>query len=206
MDLAGLLLFAAAYFVAVAVASPGPGIAAIIARVLGRGLAGGPAFIAGFVVGDLIWFTVAAAGLIVIAQTLQPLFLVLKYAGAAWLLYLAWKIWTSPVQPLDADAAPPARDDWQAFSGALMLTLGNPKVAVFFLSIMPLVVDVGALTLPGFMELAFVIVIVITPTLGGYTLLAERARRMIRSTRDFAAINRTSAVAMGAAGIAVITR
>jgi threonine/homoserine/homoserine lactone efflux protein len=60
MSLYGLSIFAAVYVLAVA--SPGPGVAAIVARVLGRGTRGAPAFIAGFLVGDLIWFTFAATG------------------------------------------------------------------------------------------------------------------------------------------------
>jgi threonine/homoserine/homoserine lactone efflux protein len=48
-----------------AVASPGPGIAAVVAGALGRGVRGAPAFIAGFVVGDLVWLTLAATGLAV---------------------------------------------------------------------------------------------------------------------------------------------
>ena len=63
MSAYGLLIFALVY--ALAVATPGPGIAAVIARGLGRGTHGAPAFIAGFLVGDLIWFTLAALGLAV---------------------------------------------------------------------------------------------------------------------------------------------
>lgn len=82
MDVAGLLVFTAAYLVAVA--SPGPGIAAIVARMLGHGLTGATAFITGFLVGDLVWFTVAATGLAMVASSFATLFLVIKYAGAAY--------------------------------------------------------------------------------------------------------------------------
>jgi hypothetical protein len=61
MTLAGLLTFGAVY--GAAVASPGPGVTAVVARVLARGLRGAPAFIAGFLVGDLIWFALAATAL-----------------------------------------------------------------------------------------------------------------------------------------------
>jgi threonine/homoserine/homoserine lactone efflux protein len=87
MTLTGLLVFGAAY--ATAVFSPGPGVAALVARVLARGLRGAPAFIAGFLIGDLVWFTVAATGLALLAQTFAIVFLAVKYAGVAYLLYLA---------------------------------------------------------------------------------------------------------------------
>ena len=60
MPVSGLVLFALTYFVAVA--TPGPGIAAVLARALGKGLKGMPAFIAGFVLGDLTLYAAAAAG------------------------------------------------------------------------------------------------------------------------------------------------
>ena len=57
IPIAHLVVFAAIY--AAAVASPGPGIAALVARVLAEGTRGNGAFVAGFIVGDLIWFAVA---------------------------------------------------------------------------------------------------------------------------------------------------
>jgi threonine/homoserine/homoserine lactone efflux protein len=57
MSLYGLLVFALVY--ALAVATPGPAVAALIARVLGRGTHGMAAFVAGLMLGDLVWFTLA---------------------------------------------------------------------------------------------------------------------------------------------------
>jgi threonine/homoserine/homoserine lactone efflux protein len=96
MSAYGLSVFCLVY--AFAVASPGPGVAAVVARALGRGLSGAPAFIAGFLAGDLIWFTLAATGLAMLAQTAHTVFVVVRYAGAAYLLYLAWRLWTTPAR------------------------------------------------------------------------------------------------------------
>ena len=83
---------------ALAVATPGPGIAAIIARSLAHGSKGAPAFIAGFMIGDLTWFAIAATGLAALARTAATLFVAIKWAGVAYLLYLAWKLWTAPAE------------------------------------------------------------------------------------------------------------
>ncbi len=72
MDLTSLLVFTGALFVAAA--SPGPGIAAIVARVLGRGMNGAIAFTAGVALGDVVWLTFAVLGLAVVAQTFQAVF------------------------------------------------------------------------------------------------------------------------------------
>src|SRR5215813_10657283 len=102
MDLAALVLFASTLLVAAA--SPGPGIAALVARVIGRGPEGASAFAAGLILGDLVWLAVAILGLAVVAQTFHEVFLAIKYAGAAYLIYLAYRMWTAPVAAHDVAA------------------------------------------------------------------------------------------------------
>jgi len=204
MTITSLLLFASVYFVAVA--SPGPGMAAVVARGLAQGMEAAPAFIAGFVVGDLIWFTVAATGLAVIAKTFETLFLAIKYAGCAYLLYIAWKIWTAPVAAGNVEAAHEKVKSWPSFLGSLSLTLGNPKVIVFFLSLMPLVVDVKTITPLAFVEMAVIIVLVFTPVLLTTLYLADRARRIFTSAKALRRINRTTAGIMAGAAVAIAAR
>src|SRR5688500_3482814 len=98
MTIYGLLTFCAVY--ALAVAAPGPGVAAVIAH----GLTGTPAFIAGFMVGDLIWFAIAATGLAALANTAATLFVIIKWVGVAYLLYLAWKLWSAPSASVEVAA------------------------------------------------------------------------------------------------------
>jgi threonine/homoserine/homoserine lactone efflux protein len=204
MSSAGLLVFCAAY--ALATASPGPGIAAILARVLGRGLRGVPAFIAGFVVGDLFWFTIAATGLALVAQTFAVLFVAIKYAGAAYLLYLAWKLWTAPAR--QEDVAIDQRNDGagRLFLGGLAVTLGNPKVIVFFLALLPSVIDLEHLTVLGFVEIALLIVVILSCVLAAYALAAASARRLISSPRTVRAVNRTTGTVMAGAAVAIVAR
>jgi threonine/homoserine/homoserine lactone efflux protein len=204
MTTASLFLFASVY--CVAVASPGPGIAAVIARGLGQGMKAAPAFIAGFIVGDLIWFTIAATGLSVIAQTFETLFQAIKYAGCAYLLFLAWKIWHAPVVAADVEAANETVRSWPSFLGSLSLTLGNPKVIVFFLSLMPLVVDLQSITPLVFVEMAVVIVLVFTPVLAFTLYLSDRARRVFTSRKALQRINRGTAGIMAGAAVAIAAR
>jgi threonine/homoserine/homoserine lactone efflux protein len=202
VTLTSLVIFAAVYFVAVA--TPGPGIAALIARVLGQGLEGVAPFIAGYFIGDMVWLMLAATGLAVVAKTFAGVFLAIKFAGAAYLLYLAWKMATTPVAL--ADTPPPASGGWRAFLASLSLTLGNPKVMVFFLSIMPLFVDVRALCLLTLLQLSVVSAIVIFSTLALYALAANRARGFLRSTRAMKLVHRAAAGLMAGVAVAVATR
>ncbi len=204
MSVSSLLLFAAVYFAAVA--TPGPGVAALVARVLAHGLVGVAPFIAGYVVGDFVWLAIAATGTAVLAHEFAGLFVALKFAGVAYLLYVAWGMARSSAS-LGA-AAPPARAarGWRAFSGSLSLTLGNPKVIVFFLSIMPLVVDLDAMTPASFLAIAGAAMIVLPATLAAYALAANRARAMLRSSRAMRLFRRAAAGVMAGAALAIATR
>jgi threonine/homoserine/homoserine lactone efflux protein len=205
MSLYGLLVFSAIYLLAVA--TPGPGVAAVIARSLARGTQGAAAFIAGFLLGDLIWFALAATGLAALAQTAQTLFVVMKYVGAAYLLYLAYRLWTAPASVASEDVKIEAgQKPLQLFLGSFALTMANPKVMVFFLALLPTVVSLEELTVVGFIEIVIAISIVLPLVLGGYALMAARARRLFKTPRAVRAINRGTGAAMACAAVAVATR
>lgn len=205
MSLYGLLVFAAVYLLAVA--SPGPGVAAVVARSLARGTHGAAAFIAGFLVGDLIWFALAATGLAALAQTAQTLFVVVKYAGAAYLLYLAYRLWTAPASAASEEIkVDTGQRPMQLFLASLALTMANPKTMVFFLALLPTVVRLEDLTAVGFIEIVIAISIVLPLVLGGYVLLAARARRLFKTPSAVRAMNRGTGAAMACAAVAVATR
>ncbi len=205
MDVTALLLFAGALFVAAA--SPGPAVAALVARVLARGTAGAAAFMLGLAVGDVVWLTAATLGLAFVAMTFAWLFIAVKYAGVAYLLYLAWRMWTAPM-PADAGGrlAPRAERPLRLFATGLSLTLGTPKTMLFYLALLPNIVDLAAVTAFGFAELVLVTLIVVTIVDGGYVLLASRIRRLFTSPRALRLVNRGSGAVMAGAAVAIATR
>jgi threonine/homoserine/homoserine lactone efflux protein len=174
---------------------------------LARGSTGAPAFIAGFVVGDLLWFSAAALGLAALAQTAHAAFVLVKYAGALYLLYLAYRFWTAPAKPLaEPDATTLQKRPHALFLGSLTLTLGNPKPMLFFLALLPTVVPLESLSAFGHLEIAGAIALILPLTLGGYVLLATRARSWLRNARAIKLMNRGSGTLMAAAAVAVATR
>jgi threonine/homoserine/homoserine lactone efflux protein len=205
MSFYGLATFCAVYFLAVA--TPGPGVAAVIAQGLARGSRGAPAFIAGFVAGDLIWLLAAAFGLSELAQSAHTAFMIVRYLGAAYLLYLAYKLWTAAAQPLPEIASEPvARRPYSLFLGSLTLTMSNPKPMLFFLALLPTVVPLETLSAFGYLEIAGLIAVILPATLGGYVLVAARARPWLKNPRAIKMVNRGSGTLMAAAAVAVATR
>jgi threonine/homoserine/homoserine lactone efflux protein len=204
MTFYSLAVFGVVY--ALAVATPGPGIAAVIARSLARGMRGSPAFIAGFLIGDLTWFTVAATGLAALAKTAHLAFVIVKYAGVVYLLYLAYRMWTSAAKPVETDEVDDSQKPARLFLGSLALTLGNPKAMVFFLALLPTVVKLETLTVSAFLEIAAVICVIMPAVLASYAYAAARARRLLKSQRAIRVMNRSSAGAMAGAAVAVATQ
>ena len=203
MDHSRLLVFAAAYFAALVL--PGPGVTALVARVLARGAHGSAAFIAGFVVGSLLWFTIAATGLAVVATSFATVFVAIRYAGAAYLLYLAWKLWTAPAKALDAPGASPDSPG-RLFLTGVAINLGNPKVIVFFLALLPTAVDLGTLTPLGFAELALIITAVASGVLAAYALVALRARRLLTSGRAVRLMSRGRCAIIAGVAVTIAAR
>ncbi len=204
MDLTALIIFTTA--LVVAVASPGPGIIALVARVVGRGLHGAGAYVAGFVIGDLIWLTVAILGLSVVAQTFQPVFLAIKYAGAAYLIYLAHRMWTTPARAIDIAADTGGEGRGRLFLTGLAITLGNPKVVAFCVALLPSLIDVTRVGVVGFAELATICVLVLSVVLGGYVAAAARARRLYTSPRAMRMLNRAGGTMLAGAAVAVAAK
>src|SRR3981081_2977163 len=188
MDVAALVLFASTLLVAAA--SPGPGIAALVAQVLGKGPHRAGAFAAGLILGDLVWLGVAILGLAAVARTFHEVFLVIKYAGAGYLIYLAYRMWTAPAAPRDV-TGDGRRDGFaRLFLAGLAVTLGNPKVVAFYLALLPNLIDLPRVGLFGYVELAGISGVILTVVFGAYAIAAARARRLFRSPRAMRLFNR----------------
>jgi threonine/homoserine/homoserine lactone efflux protein len=204
MDIASILFFAAV--VGVAMATPGPTMVALVARVLAGGRRGNAAFGAGLILGDIVWLGAAVFGVAAIATWLHEVMVVLKWAGAAYLVYLAWRLWTAPAALPGAAAARPVARPWREALGGLTLAVSNPKTMMFYIALLPNLVDMRRIDAGTFLELAAVMVVVYAAVLAGYILCADRARRWFVSRAVMRAVNRGCAALMAGAAAAVASR
>ena len=203
MSISALLVFALA--LVVAAGSPGPSIAALVARVLTSGVRDVLPFLAAMWIGEALWLTFAVAGLAVIAKSFAALFLALKFAGIAYLLVLAVKMWTAPAVVRD-DALPSGERPWRMFAAGMMVTLGNPKIMVFYLALLPSLVDLGGVGALGWAELTATMFAVLAMVDIGWALAAAQARRLLRTPRAVRLINRASASVMAGAAVAMAAK
>ncbi len=200
MDMTTLIAFAAAFFVFAA--SPGPDNMTIVARTVTHGAPSGIAYGLGTVAGILIFLTLAAFGLSLIAQEMGVAMTVLRYGGAAYLIWMGVKMWTAPAVVPQLQPVSERRGPFSIFLTGFVLNLGNPKMPLFYVALLPNVVG-ASLTVDHLAALAAVILCVEVVVIGGHVLLAVRARKLLRSERIVRRVNRVAGGVMIGSGVAV---
>jgi threonine/homoserine/homoserine lactone efflux protein len=199
-------LFAYIVILATATAIPGPDVAALIGTSLSSGLARSMTVLAGIMIGHAIWMILAVTGLAAVAQAMGAAFIIVKIAAVAYLLYLAWQLWTAPVDEGEVAANPLVKGGRSSIITGLLISLSNPKALVFFSAIAPTVLPIETL---GFADAAFLVAInslVFLIVLGGWAALAAQARGFLRSAARRRGMNRASAVLIAGTGIAIASR
>jgi threonine/homoserine/homoserine lactone efflux protein len=203
MTLTSLFVFACALFVAAG--SPGPSVAALVARVISKGARDVLPFLSAMWLGEAIWLTCAVAGLAAIAETFHYAFVAIKWLGVCYLLYLAWKMWFASPDS-DGEALPEAQSPTRLFLAGMTVTLGNPKIMMFYMALLPSIIDVRGVTIVGWAELVATMLFVLIFIDFSWTLLAAKARRFLRSRRAIRAANRASAGTMAGAALVIAMR
>lgn len=119
--------------------TPGPTMLLALNNGATRGLRIAAYGIAGAALSDLILIGAVGCGLGAIMQASEHLFVMLKWAGAVYLLYLAWALWHAPATLPSADVvqADGARNGRSAFKRSLLVALSNPKGLLFFSAFLP---------------------------------------------------------------------
>jgi threonine/homoserine/homoserine lactone efflux protein len=203
MDLSAILLFAAV--LAVAIATPGPTVAVLVARVLTLGPARNIGFAIGLVLGDVAWLAAAVFGLAAVAEQAHEIMLALKYLGAGYLIYLAYRMWTAPAaNPMSG--APERKQHLGPVAGGLAMAISNPKTMLFYLALLPNLVPLADISLATFAELVALLTVVYSAVLAAYMISASYARRLITSPRTVRYANRGSAVVMAGTAAVVASR
>lgn len=203
MELITLATFAAA--LVINAGSPGPSIAALVSRVITNGWRDIMPFLAAFWIGEVLWLTVSMAGMVTLAERFYLGFQLVKWGGIVYLFYLAWKMWTAPTG-IGAGALPKQQNPWSMFAAGMALTLGNPKLMVFYLALLPSLIGTHSFSLSIWLPVAATCFIVLMVVDLAWVFAANYARTFLRTPKAMRITNRISATAMGGAAIAIATR
>ena len=192
---------------AILLAIPGPTILLVISYALGHGKRAATATVTGVALGDFTAMTASMIGLGALLSTSATLFTVLKWIGAAYLIYLGIKLWRAPVASSEApgEAVVVAKErPFRIFLHTYIVTALNPKSIIFFVAFLPQFLNHAepiALQMVIF-EVTFLVLA--TANAAAYGLMASMARKTIRKPSVQKVVNRTGGSLMISAGVLAI--
>ena len=192
----GYLIFTLVFIASAA--APGPDIAALIARTLSVGPRAGVAMLFGVIAGKLLLLTLALLGLALLVQAFSPIFVVIKFAGAAYLIWLGVKTWRragrTPIGVLGDVAL------------GFGMAIANPIAILFYVSVTPSVVGADGATLEQMIALGAIVFGAMLAIGCAYIALAGFARRLFVHPHAQRRLDRGAGVALIGAGAVVATR
>ncbi len=191
--------FAAA--TAVLLVIPGPTILLVVSYALGQGWRTALPTAAGVALGDFTAMTLSMLGVGALLATSATVFTVLKWAGAAYLVWLGIKLFRAG-GTLDASPREDAVSSLKMLGHAWLVTALNPKSLTFFVAFLPQFLDPKADFWTQMLIFEATFVTLAAANAFGYALIASRARAVVSSPRAIRAINRTGGTLLIGAGIA----
>jgi threonine/homoserine/homoserine lactone efflux protein len=193
---------------AVLLAIPGPTVLLVVSYSLGHGRRVATATVGGVALGDFTSMTASMMGLGALLAASANLFAILKWVGAAYLIYLGIRLWRAPVAATPDDRSAELRTverPFRIFMHIYLVTTLNPKGVIFFVAFLPQFLDLGRPIV--FQMVIFEITFLFLATLNAavYGLLAAMARRTMRKPRTQCLVNRVGGSLMIGAGVLAVS-
>ena len=207
MSLEASITFSIAIFIFAI--TPGPGTFALLARALISGAWACLPMALGMAVSDIIYLILATFGLAAIAENYGGLFTVIRFVGAAYLIYLGWKMWTTKIETDLSTESMQTRPDknWMGgFIQGFLISASNPKVILFYIAFLPTFID---LTVLNSNDIVLISSLTLFALLGGLMLVAVGAssvRRYLKSASALKRLNRMAGSIMVGAGLFLVSR
>jgi threonine/homoserine/homoserine lactone efflux protein len=195
-------------FVALLTLLPGPDTAVSISNTLQGGRRRGAWCLGGITTASILQSTAAAAGLGVLIVTVEPLFLTIKYVGAAYLLFLAVQAlrsaWRGAAHKSDTSAVTEASSNRTGWRQGFLSNICNPKVIAFYLAVLPQFLG------PDPSILVIALYAVSPPAISGAYLAmvivgVDRARELFTRSRVRRAMDGLTGIALVAFGVRLAT-
>jgi threonine/homoserine/homoserine lactone efflux protein len=179
---------------------PGPVVGALVGRALLGGVRSTFGFLGGVFMGDLLWLLAAVSGLGYLAAAYATVFMVIKYLGALYLIYLGYKAIRHALDKNQEIIIPKSAKKGIGFFSGLFVTLGNPKLVAFYVGFLPTFINMETLS---FQE-ALIASILVPSTFAvmnfGWALSASKAKSLFKSAIPLRALNFVSGGLLVGAG------
>ncbi len=184
--------------------SPGPGVVMTLSNALRYGMRGTFGGILGIAFGALVVAAISATSLGVLLAASALAFTVLKFVGAAYLVYLGIRLWRAPPFQFAAQSAHQASFGRRFLEG-LSLQLTNPKAIFFFLSVFPQFINAEQNYALQFTTLVLTYSSLVVAIHCSYAVFAKRAKRWLTSERGGRTLNKAAGATFVFFGAALAT-
>jgi len=185
--------------------SPGAGAISCMAAGMRYGYARAMWNILGLQLGILFVLAIVAAGLGAIIAASTALFTLIKWLGAAYLVYLGIRQWRAPAVPVTDAGADVTGTPRQLVMRGFLVNATNPKGIVFMLAVLPQFIDPALPQLPQYVVCGATLFFTDLVVMSGYTGLAARVLRLLREPHHVRWVNRTFGGLFVAAGAVLAT-
>ena len=175
---------------------PGPGVVVVVARALDSGFRQGLATAMGILSGDFIFIALAIFGLAALAEVMGSFFVIVKYAGAAYLIYLGFQLITSSNNNTPSEAPKPTNYSANYLVG-LATSVSNPKVTLFYLSFFPAFLDLENISATDIALLYTIATFSVGLVMAGYAYVAAKTKS------SFAASSKTQYLKLGSGALLI---
>lgn len=203
MTIYTILAFAGAMFLLAI--TPGPGVFAIISRAMASGFNNAAFVVLGIVLGDIIYLLLVIFGLSAIATIMGDFFILIKYIGGAYLIFLGYKIITSKSEKIELKGVKEL--SWEKnFLTGLFVTLSNPKAILFYLSFLPSFVNLQTMTSMDILITSCVVIVVLGSVTLSYAYGASSATKLFKSRNATKKMNIVAGSMMAGAGVFLIAK
>ncbi len=186
--------------------TPGPGIFAILARALNTGAKACFPLSLGMAVSDVIYLILATFGLAAIAENYGGIFTAIRFVGAAYLMYLGWKMWTAKVD-VEMQKNNVGASSWlSSFIQGFLISASNPKVILFYIAFLPTFIDLTKLSVSDIVMVSGLTLFALMVGLMLVAVMASSVRKYLKSQRALQRLNRTAGSIMIGAGLFLVSR
>lgn len=185
--------------------SPGAGAIASMSSGLNYGFRHGYWNAIGLQIALLIQIMIVAAGVGVLFATTPLAFQAVKWFGVAYLLYLAYLQWTAPVKDIEIQHEKKDKSVSALLLNGFVVNISNPKAIVFLLAVLPQFIDLSKPQWIQYLIMAATMVTIDLIVMAGYTGLASKVLRLLRSPKQQKYLNRGFAVMFSCAALLLST-
>lgn len=185
--------------------SPGAGAIASMSSGLNYGFRHGYWNAIGLQVALVLQIMVVAAGVGVLFATTPLAFQAVKWFGVAYLLYLTYLQWTAPVKDIEIQQEKRDKSALALLLNGFVVNISNPKAIVFLLAVLPQFLDLSKPQWIQYLIMAATMITIDLIVMAGYTGLASKVLRLLRSPRQQKYLNRGFAVMFSCAALLLST-